>query len=178
MDEAYIGEIRMFAGATVPDYWMLCNGDRLSVRAYEALSRVIGNKFGGDGVEYFLLPNLMSRVPLGTGEGKGLTPREIGDSGGSSTYTLKPESTPPHSHSMNGSLNAPTTTSPEGAFLASSAPRTTNRYKLVGDPKPTLLPLAEHTIKATGSFKPVENLQPTLTLSFIICINGVYPPKP
>jgi microcystin-dependent protein len=178
MDDAYIGEIRMFAGTFAPVKWAFCNGESLPISVNRALFNVIGTRFGGDGVNYFNVPNLVSRLPMGHGAGKGLTVRDFAASGGANSYVLDSESTPSHSHILNGAINIPTTTSPENAFLASNTPRTTNRYKSVGDPAPPLVQLPPHSIKSVGLHVPVSNIQPSLSVCFIICTEGIYPPKP
>jgi len=51
------GEIRLFAGQNIPDGWMPCEGQLLSVSDYPLLFSVLGNVYGGDGVSNFALPN-------------------------------------------------------------------------------------------------------------------------
>jgi len=57
MNDAYIGEIRMFGGEYVPRGWLLCDGRMLPARAYADLYAVIGTRYGGDD-EMFALPDL------------------------------------------------------------------------------------------------------------------------
>lgn len=58
MDEILIGNIMCFAFNFVPYGWLECNGQALLVRENPALFSLIGNTFGGDGVNLFLLPNM------------------------------------------------------------------------------------------------------------------------
>lgn len=64
MDEALIGQIELFPYSYEPMDWALCDGRLLAVNQYTALFSLIGNKFGGDGVTTFALPNLKGTEPI------------------------------------------------------------------------------------------------------------------
>ena len=64
--EGYYGEIRAFAGDTVPDNWLPCNGQVLQIPSNPALFSVIGTAYGGDGARTFALPDLTGRTVVGT----------------------------------------------------------------------------------------------------------------
>ena len=87
MAEAYWGEIRMFAGDYAPRGWLLCNGQLLQIQQYQPLYAIIGNRYGGDGRTTFGLPDLRGRVPVGMGQGAGLAPYNLGQSGGAERNT-------------------------------------------------------------------------------------------
>jgi microcystin-dependent protein len=89
-----IGEIQLFAGSIVPGGWAPCNGQSLSVAAYPGLFGVISNFYGGDGVASFALPNLLSRVPVGTIDG------HPGAMYGSEQATLTLAQMPVHTHTV------------------------------------------------------------------------------
>ena len=63
------GSIKPFAGTTIPDGYLLCDGSAVSRTTYAALFAVIGTTYGsGDGSTTFNLPNLSDgRVAAGTG---------------------------------------------------------------------------------------------------------------
>lgn len=65
MSEAYIGEMRLFAGNYAPEGWALCLGQALAIKDYEDLFALIGTAYGGDGRSTFCLPNLAARLPVG-----------------------------------------------------------------------------------------------------------------
>ncbi len=69
MSEAFIGEIRLFAGNYAPEGWLSCDGRALKIAdaQNQALYSLIGITYGGDGVQTFKLPDLRGRVPLGVG---------------------------------------------------------------------------------------------------------------
>jgi microcystin-dependent protein len=111
--EGYLGEIRMFAGNYAPVNWMFCQGQSLSVVQNVSLFQVIGTIYGGDGRINFKLPDLRSRVPVGTGDGPGLSPTQLGNIGGvqeanitsSTTVALTAANLPAHTHEIEGEVN-------------------------------------------------------------------------
>ena len=50
--------ITYFAGNFAPQGWAFCNGASLQVQQNPALFSLLGNRFGGDGVHNFNLPNI------------------------------------------------------------------------------------------------------------------------
>jgi microcystin-dependent protein len=101
-DEPYIGEVRLFAfdGATMDDDWMPCDGRALPINQNIALFYLLGTTYGGNGQYTFHLPDLRGRVPLGAGQGPGLTNRIVGQSGG--VVALTEAQLPAHSHLIEG----------------------------------------------------------------------------
>jgi microcystin-dependent protein len=88
------GEIRMYAGATSPDDWHMCDGSALSRTTEAALFAVIGTTYGaGDGSTTFNVPDLQGIAVIGAGAGYAL-----GASGGSESVTLTETQLPSHSH--------------------------------------------------------------------------------
>lgn len=62
------GSIKMWASATPPDNWALCNGQAVSRSTYATLFSRIGTTYGaGDGSTTFNLPNFTDRFPVGSG---------------------------------------------------------------------------------------------------------------
>lgn len=60
------GSVTAFAGNTVPEGWLLCDGSNVSRTTYAALFAVIGTTYGaGDGSTTFGLPNLIDRFIQG-----------------------------------------------------------------------------------------------------------------
>jgi microcystin-dependent protein len=97
MDE-YIGTISLFAGNFAPKNWALCNGQILYIQQNNALFAILGITYGGDGKTTFALPDLRGRVPIGVGQGTGLTNRELGKVGGEEAVTLTTAQIPSHTH--------------------------------------------------------------------------------
>jgi microcystin-dependent protein len=67
MEDAYIGEIRMFSFDWAPKGWLLCQGQTLQIAQFQPLYALIGNNYGGDGTRTFQLPNLTPMPVAGGG---------------------------------------------------------------------------------------------------------------
>src|SRR5260370_23597299 len=96
-----VAELRMFAGNFPPRGWAFCNGQIMSIAQNTALFSLIGTYYGGNGTSNFALPNLQGNAPMHQGNGAGLTPRVIGETGGASTVTLLASQLPAHNHTYN-----------------------------------------------------------------------------
>ena len=85
--QAMAGIIQMFAGATPPTGWLVCDGSAISRTTYATLFAAIGTTWGaGDGSTTFNIPDLRGRTPIGAGTGSGLTARTLGDNLGAETH--------------------------------------------------------------------------------------------
>ena len=94
-----IGVIRLFAGSTAPNGWLVCNGDTISRSAYNNLFKVIGTTYGvGNSNTTFTLPDMRGRCPIGVGTGASLTARTLGSNVGAETATLAQVNLPSHTH--------------------------------------------------------------------------------
>lgn len=61
-----VGIVQAFAGTTIPNGWLLCDGSAVSRTDYAALFAVIGTTYGaGDGTSTFNLPNLTDKFIQG-----------------------------------------------------------------------------------------------------------------
>jgi microcystin-dependent protein len=89
MTDQFVAEIRIFPGNFAPIGWALTNGQLLPISQNTALFSLLGTQFGGDGKSNFALPDFRSRMPLGWGQGAGLSDRFIGEAGGAETITLQ-----------------------------------------------------------------------------------------
>ena len=56
VSSGYVGEIKMFGYAGVPEHCLACDGSLLSITAYPELYAKLGTQHGGDGVTTFALP--------------------------------------------------------------------------------------------------------------------------
>ena len=85
LGKAKAGFIYPLASAVVPDGFLLCDGAAHSRSEYPELFAAIGTMYGsGDGSTTFNVPDLQTRVLVGSGDGYAL-----GDSGGEETNTHK-----------------------------------------------------------------------------------------
>src|ERR1700761_7211355 len=98
MSDPFVGEIRVVPFNFAPTGWALCTGQILPISQYTALFSLLGTQFGGNGTSNFALPNLQGSAPLGQGNGNGLSPRSLGETGGETSVTLLQTQMPAHSH--------------------------------------------------------------------------------
>lgn len=184
--DAYVGQIKLFAGGFAPVNWMFCNGALLAITQYEVLYSLIGTVWGGNGVSNFALPDLRGRVPVGQGQGPGLTNRFMAEVGGTSTVQLTMANYPTHNHNVmatNKSANALAVAA--GVGLATTAKDTagfTTRYAdstATGTNAPTPVPMDEISITNSGASGPLphSNIMPYVAINYIICFNGLYPSR-
>ena len=102
MSSPFAGQIMIFAGNFAPAGWAICDGQYLSAEENEQLFDVIGTTYGGDN-GMFAVPDLRGRVPLGQGQGAGLSPYRIGQTVGAESVFLRTSQLPPHSHVVSAS---------------------------------------------------------------------------
>src|SRR5215212_9527947 len=98
MSAPFVSEIRMFGFNFAPAGWALCNGQLLPISSNTALFSILGTTYGGNGTTNFGLPNFQGNTPMAWGDGPGLTPRTLGETGGETTVTLLEQELPSHSH--------------------------------------------------------------------------------
>ena len=178
MAQPYVGEIRMFAGNFAPRQWALCNGQTLPISQYSALFSLIGTTYGGNGVSTFLLPNLQSRIPVGQGQGPGLTARVIGQTGGSEEVTITTTTMPAHSHMFMASKVAGT--SANVSNLTTAQPAGNAKFYVhpaEGKNPPTPEQMSNMALQSQGVGLPHENLMPLVCLNYIIAMNGIFPSR-
>ncbi len=177
MSEQFLGEIKMFAGNFAWNGYAFCNGAIMPLAQNAALFSLLGTSFGGNGTSTFGLPNLQSSIPIGTGNGPGLSPRVIGETGGSASVTLLQSEMPMHPHAMNagGGRGAITAQAPVpgAAFTASKSGSAYTPY-VAGN---GAVQLAPTTLLPQGGTQPHNNIMPSLSVSFIIALNGLFPAR-
>src|SRR3979490_3652700 len=98
MANPFVAEIRIFAGNFAPIGWALCDGHLLPISQNTALFSLLGTTYGGDGKSNFALPNLQGCAPMQAGQGPGLSPRDLGETGGGQTLHPLQTEMPPHPH--------------------------------------------------------------------------------
>jgi len=168
MSEPFIAEIRIFAGHFAPRSWAFCDGTLLPIAQNTALFSLIGTTYGGDGRTTTALPNLQGRAPMHPGRGPGLTDRRLGQRAGTETVTLTEAQMASHNHTMQA-VSAAGSAAPGPGHGLGTAPM----YHAPG----TLVDMAADALTATGGSAPHDNMQPFLTLNFIIALQGLYPSR-
>jgi microcystin-dependent protein len=173
MTDPFVAEIRIFAGNFAPVGWAFCNGQLMPISQNTALFSLLGTNYGGDGKTTFALPNLQGAAPMNQGDGPGLTPRVVGESGGSDMVTLLEAEIPNHTHSMMATPSPASARAPASNTLARS--RNGNAYQT--QTTQNITTMSPQALGLAGGSQPHNNMQPYLTLNFIIAMQGIYPPR-
>jgi len=179
MAEPFVGKIISVGFNFAPLGWFPCDGRLLDISQYEALYALLGTTYGGNGQTNFGLPNLNGRVPVGVGQGKGLSNYIQGQTLGTESVTLTGSNTPPHSHAIAFSAEPATLTSPKStatppvqlAVGANSQTLLNGMY----DNKTAAIALKPGTISTFTGGQPHENRQQFVVLNYIIAWSGVFP---
>lgn len=169
--DPFLGEIKIHAGDVVPRGWLPCDGRELPIASYRALFSIIGATYGGDGTTTFALPDLRGRAAMGMGQGAGLTNRRIGEKSGKEgtsltfsnlpllevpAYDLNPAEKDAKHHFVHGSKS----------FIS------------VGNTSTTVVPAAIQMRAVSGELnQPVDVMQPSLVVNYMIAVVGLYPSR-
>jgi microcystin-dependent protein len=165
----FLGEIRMFGGDFAPQGWALCQGQTLAISENDPLYQLIGTTYGGDGQETFNLPNLASRIPLGVGTGPDGTTYQLGEMAGTEEETLTVQQIPNHNHALEISRNSGNRSRSANTVLAANS-----SLQVYREDTPTVS-LHSSSLTSAGGSQPHTNLQPFLTINYIIATSGIFP---
>lgn len=174
MSNPFIGEIRMFGGSFAPAGWAFCDGQLLPISENDALFTLLGTTYGGDGEETFALPDLRSRFHLHIGSDSFGNTYTLGENAGVEEVTITGAQTPIHNHPLLGSADLASSPDPQGNVVAQSRVAGKDLYIEEGPNAGAVL--AAISVTPVGGSQPHSNLQPYLTLSFIISLYGIFPP--
>jgi microcystin-dependent protein len=165
MSEPFLSEIKIMSFGFPPKGWALCDGQLLPINQNQALFSLLGTTYGGDGRVNFGLPNLQGRTPMHMG-----STHTLGERGGEQAHTLSISEIPTHVHTANASTDS----APAAAFgtnnvLASPA------VQLWLAPPTNLTAFLPSTLGNAGGSQAHLNMQPFLTLSCCIALQGIFP---
>ena len=170
MSDPFIGEVRIFGGNFAPAGWMSCEGQLIPISENDALFTLLGTTYGGDGEETFALPDLRGRVPMHNGQGPGISQSyQLGEQGGVEEVTLTTNQIPVHNHAWVVSGDQGQGTSPTDQMLGA------NPTISIFRPGAGTAPLNAQTITPVGGSQPHDNLQPYITIQYIISLFGIFP---
>ena len=167
MAEPFLSEIRIMSFVFAPKGWALCNGQLLPINQNQPLFSLLGTTFGGDGRINFALPDLRGRVPIHVGSG-----HTLGERGGEQAHTLSIAELPTHVHIGQGNSDLATVGDPTNGFFAQTGAAIGSIYST--NPSP-LVTLNAGSVAPTGGSQAHLNMQPFLTLSFCIALQGIFP---
>lgn len=162
MAEPFLSEIRMMSFNFPPKGWAFCDGQLLPINQNQALFSLLGTVYGGDGRVNFGLPDLRGRVPIH--EGSGYT---LGQRAGEQSHTLVIAELPQHTHVANATNTNGGLAVPLGNFLGAF----NNAYTQPA----ALTSINPGSISNTGGSQAHENMQPYLTITFCIALQGIFP---
>ena len=120
--DPFVAEIRIFPFNFNPTGWAFCAGQLVPISQNTALFSLLGVTYGGDGKATFALPNLQNRAPMGFGQGPGLSPHDLGESGGQNAVALITAEMPAHTHTVNCNSGGANKRTPAGNYWAQKAP--------------------------------------------------------
>lgn len=163
MAEPFLSEIRVFSFVFPPKGWALCNGQLLPINQNQGLFSLLGTTFGGDGRVNFALPDLRGRVPIHVGSA-----HTLGERGGEPAHTLSIAELPEHAHVAHATTGTADQTNPGNRTLA------TTTVASYGAPQ-SLVAMHAGMVANTGGSQAHLNMQPFLTLSMCIALQGIFP---
>jgi microcystin-dependent protein len=173
MSNQFVAEIRIFAGNFAPTGWALCNGQLMPISQNTALFSLLGTTYGGDGKSTFALPDLQGSAPMQQGQGPGLSLRVLGEVGGEQNVTLLQTEMPAHGHGVQAAAGTGLA-DPTNNVWASGAKGFGSVYSPSSGSNTPMSPAAT---SITGGNLPHNNMMPYLCLTFIIALQGVFPPR-
>lgn len=181
MSNYYMGQIVMFGGNFAPKGFAFCNGQLLSISQNSALFSLLGTTYGGDGRTTFALPDLRSRLPLDWGQGPGLSNYVLGQASGTQSVTIDTLSMPAHNHTLQATQTIASTAT-IGNTVLPGQPTVGNPpafYGVSQSGKPPLVPIVLNgsSCGPAGGSQPHTNLMPSLCITFVIALQGIYPSR-
>jgi len=191
MLDPYLGQILLFGFNFAPTGHAFCNGQILPIAQNTALFSLLGTTYGGNGQNTFALPNLRGTVPIGAGQGSGLSNYDTGEVAGQESVTLLMTEMPAHGHVFDfsqykGTLHchagAGNQRDPSGHVPATESSGATASYSDASVPAATMNSSAVNVtggnVGPTGGSQPHENRQPFLVMNYCIALFGVFPQRP
>lgn len=180
--EPLLAEIRMFSGNFAPKGWAICNGQLLPINQNQALFSLLGTTYGGNGTTTFALPNMQGRIPISMTTTNGSV--ILGEAAGNSTHTMTTAEMPTHTHyamatalkAQNGASNGVQSGSPQNNYPGNSG--ADNSYiNAAGANEFFASDALQVNVGVTGQTQPFNNMMPSLCVTFIIALQGVYPSR-
>lgn len=165
LTEPFIGEIRMFTFDFAPKGWAQCNGQLLPIEQNQALFKLLGTTFGGDGVTTFALPDLRGRVPVGPSD-----KFPYGSKGGEESHVLTTYEMPMHKHDVMAGMKG--TTNAAVGNVWGIIPVSINAYHPSANAS-----MHQEALSHAGNGQPHTNMQPYFVVQYCIALQGFWPEK-
>jgi microcystin-dependent protein len=178
MSDYFLGEIRMFGGNFAIQGWAFCNGQLMSIAQNTALFSLLGTTYGGNGIQTFALPDLRGRIPMSQGQGPGTSSYTIGEVGGTENVTVMLNQMPLHTHQFFATADDATLPSVASNALTAKPTVTAGKFYAIPGAKPnTQDQLAPTVVGFSGGSLPHNNIMPSLCVTFIIALQGIFPSR-
>lgn len=163
--DPFLSEIKLFSFNFAPSGWAKCEGQLLPINQNQALFSLLGTTYGGNGQTNFALPDLRGRVPMHMSNN-----HNLGEQGGQQAHTLTISEMPAHNHIPFASSVEGNLLEPGGNFWGSNSRRP---YTSLG-PNTSLNPGCCTNV---GGSQAHLNMQPYLSLTFGIALQGIFPSR-
>lgn len=177
-DGTPIATVKPFAGATVPNGFLLCYGQAVSRTTYADLFGAISTTYGtGDGSTTFNIPDLRGRVVAGQDDMGGTSANRLtgvtgsvdgdtlGGTGGEEAHTLTTDELAAHDHRMRGgdAAGGLVAYTNAGADTFGAVNNTGTSADLISS-----FGSGNDLMETTGGDDAHNNVQPTIILNYII----------
>lgn len=166
MGQPFLGEIKIMSFNFAPQGWAMCNGQFLPINQNQPLFALLGTMYGGNGQTTFALPDLRGQTPIHVGSSFNVQ----GQKGGEQAHTLSIPELPTHVHSVNATTNAASTDDGTNNVIAQAGANV-----FVAPASPVAMNPA--MVTSTGGSQAHQNMQPFLTLTFCIALQGIFPSR-
>jgi microcystin-dependent protein len=164
-----LGQIYLVPYNFAPRGFAFCAGQLLPIAQNSALFSLLGTTFGGNGQTTFALPDLRGRVPVGVGQGPGLSNIILGELDGNESATLTQSQMPAHAHLASVTQAAATSTRP-----SNQVPATSQAAYGASPDGSTFNPAF---VQSSGGSQPFGIRSPYLGLNYVIALDGIFPSR-
>jgi len=152
-----------------PQGWAMCNGQLLPINQNQPLFSLLGTMYGGNGQTNFALPDLRDKTPIHFNK------HLLGEKGGEQAHTLSIAELATHTHVANATSD-PHVVSPENYQPLPNDALFAVVNGLYTGPN-NLTSLLPATVASVGGSQAHLNMQPYLTLTFCIALQGIFPSR-
>jgi microcystin-dependent protein len=175
MSEPFLAEVRIFGFNFAPRGWAFCNGQILPINQNQSLYSLLGTTYGGDGRTSFALPDLRGRTPIHVGASPGGSNHTLGSKGGQENQALTVAELPTHTHGMIGTSATANAPGPGNNLLAQTSTGVAEIYS--SGPSALNQQANSGAIGNQGGGQGHENMQPYITLTYCIALQGLFPSR-
>jgi microcystin-dependent protein len=168
MSTPFLAEIKLVSFNFAPKGYAFCDGQLFPINQNQALFSLLGTTYGGNGTSNFALPNLQGRAPVHAS-----VDHPLGESAGAESVALTTAQMPQHAHTLYASATSASSTVPTSNVIAKK-----RRFGLDDfAPAKDAVAMAAKALVSIGANQPHDNMQPYLTLNFVIALQGIFPAR-